>query len=700
MEHFKITCVTCRARLSVRDAALIGKIIGCPKCGMMVQVTAPSGDSPQAAASTVVAAAALAPPPPPVEDAFADVPEVAAPVATPTVAHENASAFDDATDVTAPDAVVDPPTPPPAPPTVVAAASRAATYKLAALTVAGAITGSAVVAAALSWFSDDAPTVAVAPAAKIESKAEQPEAPAPAPAPADAPDERVAPEASDPEPEALLPIDEPPDDAVVPAAPPETESPAPAEALPTETTPPVEDPAASIAEAPSVEAAPEPRLRIDPLDVDPEGLNLATLYGGPPKDPLAESQLPNEDEPASSILNDEPNPDDADVAAPAAAQTVRRDAHAGVGAPGDAAVLLARKLPAIKFNKTPLCRLLDFSVQISGLPVSVSAEELRRAAVSAATPASVDAKDATIESLLTDALKPLRLTPVVDGDQIVLKRDGEDKRRTVDYAVDDLANTPAKVEQLGEWIQELAAPESWQAGGGDATLAVDGDKLRVDSPESVQYEVLFVLERYRVTRGLPTRTKYPASLLASGSFHAAVADRLAAPAVFTFSQYTPLREIFRYWQEELDVAVLVDWPALAEARLWPNARIACSAADKSWAEAMDSVLEPLGLGWRAVGRNTIEITTLTRIREELLLEVYRVAADTSVDAEQLVARVQSLAGDGANPPATADLRQAAGAVFYDADSRVLLVRQSAAVHRKLVAELHDLLAAPATAAAQ
>jgi hypothetical protein len=108
---------------------------------------------------------------------------------------------------------------------------------------------------------------------------------------------------------------------------------------------------------------------------------------------------------------------------------------------------------------------------------------------------------------------------------------------------------------------------------------------------------------------------------------------------------------------------------------------------------MDSVLEPLGLGWRAVGRNTIEITTLTKIREELLLEVYRVAASASVDAGELVARVQSLAGDGADP-------QSSGAVFYDADSRVLLVRQPAAIHRQLVAEMHDLLVAPPTTAAQ
>ena len=49
MEPFKITCVTCRARLAVRNEALIGQILACPKCGSMVQVAAPAaggvGDS-------------------------------------------------------------------------------------------------------------------------------------------------------------------------------------------------------------------------------------------------------------------------------------------------------------------------------------------------------------------------------------------------------------------------------------------------------------------------------------------------------------------------------------------------------------------------------------------------------------------------------------------------------------------------------
>ncbi len=683
MELFKITCVTCRARLSVRDAALVGQIIGCPRCGMMVQVAAPAGALPATPNDSTASAAIVA---------------LAAVNAPPQPSFETIASFDDAADVLSfrePAAAV------PSPPLLPAEAPTATgwpAYKFATLLVAGAVAGSAVVAASLSWFNDEDQVAVAAPANPVaagpSAVSEQPEEPPPAKlAPADSEGPPTA-TTTEPEKDEALPGDDP--EPVNPAAAPATQM---VSADPEVATPPATSDAKTQAEQnPPAAVDTAPRLRIDPLDVDPEGLNLSTLYSGPPTDPLAESQLPTEEEAAPSAPPAVPNPDDDDAQhdAPAA---VRRDARAGVGAPVSVDVLLALRLPAINLEKMPLCQLLDLATQLSGLPVSVSPQQLRMAAVSATTPASADAKDVTVEQMLTAALKPLRLKPMIDGEQIVLMRNGDDKRRNVEYAVDDLASSPANVEQLADWVQQLTAPEAWQAGGGDATLAIDGAKLRIEAPVAVQYDVLFLLERYRLTRGLPTRTKYPAALLASGAFHAAIAERLAAPAAFTFSQYTPLREIFRYWQEELAVAVLVDWPALADERLWPSARIACSAADKSWAEAMDSVLEPLGLGWRAVGRNTIEITTLAKIRSEQVFEVYRISPSATLNAEQLIARVQSFSASDAKPPATADLRQAAAAIAYDAESRVLLVRQPAAIHRQLVAETRDVLEIPGTAAA-
>ena len=145
VELFKITCVTCSARLSVRDAALVGHILACPRCGSMVQVTAP---------------AASAPPTP-----SHDTPAMAVPVAATSVfdvADLGASLEDAATE-----AARFEPLPAKSPPTP--AVANGGGLKLAAIILAGALAGSAVVVGTLTWLSDDeAPPVAAPSLGPVE----------------------------------------------------------------------------------------------------------------------------------------------------------------------------------------------------------------------------------------------------------------------------------------------------------------------------------------------------------------------------------------------------------------------------------------------------------------------------------------------------------------------------------------------------
>jgi hypothetical protein len=339
----------------------------------------------------------------------------------------------------------------------------------------------------------------------------------------------------------------------------------------------------------------------------------------------------------------------------------------------------------VKVEAMPLCRFLDFAGQLSGLPISVEPAELRLASASPGAAVSVDVKDASIEDLLAAALKPLRLAPVVEDAQLVLRRPGGDKRRTTVCPVDDLAADAAAAEQLAEWIPQLVAPDAWQAAGGEGTIQVDGQTLRIEQREDATYETFILLERYRLARGLPTRTRYPVALLNGGAANAAVAERLAGPTTFTFSQYTPLREIFRWWQEELELAVLVDWPALAEERLWPQTRIAASTVDKPWSEALDAVLAPLGLGWRAATPRAIEITTLDKVQSEPQVELYRLAPSAEATADELQEQVEQLAAEDGDGAAT----KVSPFVAYDADHRVLLVRLPAAGQRRLAGRLEE-----------
>ncbi|MBX3424354.1 MAG: hypothetical protein KF688_01620 [Pirellulales bacterium] len=615
MSPFHVICVTCSARLTVRNEALVGKILACPKCGSMVLVEPPA----RAAAASSAVAANLASPkvaePPPAAPTFDEVADLHDDPATSEVASASSAEASSVAQSTA---------------------SRFPERGSATAIIGGALAGAVVVAVAMTmWSSPPAPTTS-ANAAPTSTNAPPGSDTETSPAPVvDAidltqDDDAVRAAAPTSPPDSIAPsVERTPELPTIAAE-------APLDEAPTDprVADPAEPPADPFADLPAPAAdsvaheavgADAPRMviesprgsrEIDPLDLDPEGLDLASLFvPARPATPATEVA-----EPAPIA---EPAPSDPSVDAPDAHTAVRRES---VGAPvrrPDAATALELRFPSIAARKMPLCRFVDLATQLSGAPVSVTPQQLRLAGIVASRGVDVDMQDATFEQVLVAAAKPLRLAPRIVGDQIVLERTDLPARRTIEYAVGDLATGESDADAIARWVRELVEPECWDAVGGDATLAVGGDKLSINAPEPVQYDVLLLLERIRVARGLPAKSRYPAKLVAGESPYRILAPRMTALATFTFTDFTPLREVFRHWQEELEVAVLVDWPALAGLDLTPQTRIACSRHGVPWDEALDAVLAPLGLGWAAVDGRTIEITSLATLADRRETHLYR-----------------------------------------------------------------------------
>jgi hypothetical protein len=235
---------------------------------------------------------------------------------------------------------------------------------------------------------------------------------------------------------------------------------------------------------------------------------------------------------------------------------------------------------------------------------------------------SLNIAETSLADALKSVLEPLHLEVVTDGPQIVIVRQDANKVRSVNYPIDDLLGKDTTAQQFAEWIQELVAPESWQINGGDGKLTVSSDSMSIEQTQAVQYEVLFFLERIRLAKGLPLRSRYPERLLSAKPYGVGIADRLNAPTTFTFSHDTPLAEVFHYWQGEAGLPIFVDWPALATVKIWPDSLVTCRVANEPWHQALDTVLEPLGLGWRAAPSGAIQITSLAKLQTEPRLDIY------------------------------------------------------------------------------
>jgi hypothetical protein len=585
-ELFKVSCVTCQASLSVRNPALVGQIIACPKCDSMVLVEPPSASTPIAP----VMAAAIVPP-------AVNLPKFEEPLE----------------DFTASESVAEPSAAPEVSPTEIASVLEAGTsssVNFIMWSVASFVVGATLMGAVLVWRSSDEPsdtTLAIDPAPVVE----QPQ-PTVVEAPATKPNREQV-EAS--------PVEEthPPETAAIAEQTnePEIEANAPLSGpivLPPQEKIPSEPPLTPTEEQPKlvIREADEPRMarKYDPLQLDPEQMDLTTVSAGAAADsvPTEEANEPPIAEPI------------ADAVAPAVDHSpVKLSAKLAATGGRSAETQLKRVLPAVNVKDMPLLNFLALMSQLSGVPVSIAPEQLQMAGISAGRPVSANIATKSIGEILAEVLGPLHLEAQSDGEQIILVRQHGDQIRGIDYPIDDLAISHT---ELAQWIEQLVAPETWKSVGGPGTITVEGDKLHIEQAQQVQYEVLIFLERIRLAKEKPLRSKYPERLLSARPYMSTVAEQVAAPAIFTFSHETPLAEVFLYWQTEMGLPVFVDWPALATVKLWPESRITCSSANEPWRTALDKVLEPLGLGWRAVSGGGIQITSRETIESEPVLDIY------------------------------------------------------------------------------
>jgi hypothetical protein len=142
---------------------------------------------------------------------------------------------------------------------------------------------------------------------------------------------------------------------------------------------------------------------------------------------------------------------------------------------------------------------------------------------------------------------------------------------------------------------------------------------------------LCFLERLRLARELKLRSRYPVARLTLEPALQQLAESLQEQTTFTFSRYTPLKEIFAYWQQQLGLALLVDWSAILgdssllqhasielqqelagrreEPSIGPATPVACAVAGLPWHQALDAILEPLGLAWQAIDGTALQITS-------------------------------------------------------------------------------------------
>lgn len=696
MELFSISCTTCKTRLKVRDEGAIGKLLDCPKCGAFVLVEPPTGwqsdqargngkSTPESAGHTLPSgpAPSFAPPPPPAESTFDDAASL---LSDAPVAREATFAAAAPSSVALPEPPV---TEPPAGdqlPHEAARESAEIASELAApagslapqwlLMGVAAVGGVALalglfVVAVWIFSGGKQPVVAAGPGEQNSGVAAVPgKEPA---------TDKVATKPVEPADTTNTKEPSTGPDKIKPAVDPFAGKPGiePKEpGTPTEPVKPKEP--GTIPDPPKegVSAEPKPAEPVDPKTVSRTIDKFSKFLD----DPASATPDTAEEEPAAKPVTPEP------VAAVPTEELARpRPEPRKV----DVAARLADKL-TLEFQAVPLVDFAQFISDFSTIPVTLDPEALQSASATPGKPISVKLRDASVGTILKEALTPLGLAFEITPAGLVVGRPApaDGKLRSTPYSVADLGGDDAeRLAGLSELALALVAPESWEPAGGVGTLTQSAEKqaLVVQQSEVVHFQMVLFFEKLRVARGLSPRSKFDKSLFRLDPRASRAASKLNTPITLNFSQPAPLVRILDRLGKTAGVRILVDWQAAATVGWSPDAEGTVVADKLSLADTLTALLRPMDLTYRIVDDNLLLVTTTRALEARLELEFHPVAdlLSDKLDGPSLVERVKASLGDELFPEAGPG-----GAIRFDVPGKCLLV----SLPQPKQAELAKLLA--------
>ena len=211
--------------------------------------------------------------------------------------------------------------------------------------------------------------------------------------------------------------------------------------------------------------------------------------------------------------------------------------------------------------------------------------------------------------------------------------------------------------------------------------------LTVTESRDVHWQMLVFCERLRNARKKPLRSQDRPERFTLTTRTSQARTMLDQPVTVNFHEAAPLGKILGFLAQTTGDDILIDHAALAAAETSDRVETSLTVQKQPLGAVLADVLRPLGLTYRAIGPNAIQVTTSEAAEERLELEFYPVGPrlDGGNSGEKLAERLKtevaaSTWSDAGGP----------GEVCFDAPSQCLIVLQSqpvqAAVERMLGAK--------------
>ncbi len=274
------------------------------------------------------------------------------------------------------------------------------------------------------------------------------------------------------------------------------------------------------------------------------------------------------------------------------------------------------------------------------IPVTLDVDSLTysRASLRTAVPVNLalGIKGSTA-SVFADTLAPLGLACVDRNDQIVVSAVIDDQHsRVALHDVSDLLTKEETGPDIVQLITEFVGPNSWKKAGGIGEIQLTNDVISITNTNLVHRDVLIFCEMLRRAQGLPliSHVRLPMSI---GTIQKSRRRLQSTPVALYQDGSVPLVEMLAMLEKSCGCTFLVDWQGLESEQLrFEDCRVAMNDNLNSLSDVLKEITAQLGVAYRLVDVNTIEITTKAEELRRRSVLIHHIPPDlplTSIKSE-------------------------------------------------------------------
>ncbi|MCL2349195.1 MAG: hypothetical protein FWC50_13170 [Planctomycetaceae bacterium] len=355
-------------------------------------------------------------------------------------------------------------------------------------------------------------------------------------------------------------------------------------------------------------------------------------------------------------------------------------------------------LPVMTFQveKKAIINVLRTLSDLTGVPMQLDVDELRARRISVEAPVTLQLKETNVAGIIAALLEKTHLTTRrYDGGMIFgYTEEQMSATSTVRYDLSRLAKlekNPISAQQAADWMTQLLFDQKSNPKTQNGGIAVDGNEIVVVGNAWLQDQAERLYLSFHYLREIEPETKLTPEQIAPEVFGW---DRVHEPLTLNLIEPKPLKDAARLVENGAKIRVLIDHAALWNEGLSQASMVSVHVNQGTVDRVLQEMLQPLGLTYRIVEANAVEITTPRVAAEKMTIEIQKYAPlEPGKTPELCVDTIKQVFGRERwnNKPNGTD---SGGTVVTDAASGYLLVRQSQPLQREIrqwLGQLHATL---------